>query len=173
MPYAFPGNAHLYCPGWTPEKSAAVDRIISRAQWEKMKLVHIMGRLICSHAGISRHVFEHPIRGMTAESIGKICREALSAARAGLFHHATAWSPFPDDGRSGLTWLRWWEMPVLPEFCQVVGHTPGELRYEFENGSFKVCLDTHGEWAGLVEHDIFHVVSTGTLPTVTLGSIAL
>jgi hypothetical protein len=173
LPYVFPQNRHLYCPGWTPDKNAAVQKVIPPDRWGVLKLSHIIGKLVCSHAGLSHHVFGHPMRGVTAEGIAKTCAQALSAGRAGILHHATAWSPFQDDGRSGITWLRWWELEVIPEFSQAVGHTPGELRVERSETSCNVCFDTFGQWVGLIEDDLFYAVSTAGDPTVSLGSIGL
>lgn len=171
LPYAFPDTPDLYCPGWSPEKHLVVAEILHARHWERMRLTHTIGRLLCSHAGVSRRTFEHPLLGLTAEVVTRTCARALEGARGGLMHPALAWSAVPDDGTSGITWLRWWEMEVHPEFCQAVGHTPGELRVEQHGGSFNVCFDTHGAWIGVVEDGTLSALEPATGRLRPIGSI--
>lgn len=172
LPYAFPDTPDVFCPGWSPAKHEVVSEILSVSHWDQLKLVHIIGSLLCCHAGVSRRVFEHPVFGLTPERVSDYCTQALQVARGGMGHPAVAWSVIPDDGCSGITWLRWWEMPVHEEFSQVVGHTPErKLRVRREGDRFNVCLDTHGEWIGLVEDGVFSAIRTATGRKKKIGPV--
>jgi len=171
LPYAFPDTPELHCPGWSPEKHSIIAEILHAPHWEQLRLTYATGHLLCCHAGVSRRVFEHPLRGLTMEGVTETCAAALRNARGGLMHPALAWSPVPDDGCSGITWLRWWEMEVQPEFCQVVGHTPGDLRIRRKGGRFNVCLDTGGAWIGVIEAGVLSVLQTATGTRREIGVI--
>ncbi|MEZ5303085.1 MAG: metallophosphoesterase [Verrucomicrobiales bacterium] len=162
LPYAFPRNASLYCPGWTPEKNAAVGEVLRAHHWAQLRLLHLDGRFALCHAGLSPDLFAHPLAGIDPDRVAQRCAEALDHARAKIPDPALGWGLGMDDPRAGITWLRWWLLPVSPPLCQIVGHTPARgLRVERGGGCFNVCLDTFGEYVGLIDGSDFFAVRTG------------
>jgi len=57
------------CSGFTPEKDIVVKNILNSEDWSKVKLHHFEYGIHFTHAGMAREFFEHPIKGMTNETI--------------------------------------------------------------------------------------------------------
>ena len=53
LSYRYPWNKAAYCPGWTPEKSKAVNEVLTHEHWDKMKYFHVAHGILFSHAGVS------------------------------------------------------------------------------------------------------------------------
>lgn len=150
--YRFYWNAGLYCQGFTEQKSKLINSILSKEDWEKTKLVHFEENFIFSHAGVTRYVFEHPIKGFTQEVIEKKCKEAIEIAKAGDVNDV--WGMERAGGlwisKPGITWVRWGEeFPVLKGWNQIVGHTADkDVRIKWwaskskKPNYFNCCLDT-------------------------------
>lgn len=119
------GNQASYCPGWTPEKHRAVRSVLDRTDFDQLKLFEYHDGFLCSHAGASEYVFQHPILGVTLDVIAKDCAKAAEAMRSNIEH------PVYRDGISsggrqaigGITWLRWYDFRPIPGINQIVGHT--------------------------------------------------
>jgi predicted MPP superfamily phosphohydrolase len=156
LAYAFPQNPDLHCSGFTAEKATVIREILSPAHWQQLRLVSFEApNFLLVHAGLQRALFEHPIEGITAARLEARCAQALDNARASL--------PDPILGPRGLVWLRWWNLDLLPEFNQVVGHTPQhELQIERSPATFNICLDTMGRYVGLIEDGQFAYADTRT-----------
>ena len=149
--YAFPGNRQICWigSGFTPEKREAIDKTITTDDWAKLKPVVDIDGIVLSHAGIDPRIFTHPVHGLTFERICKQCEKALENAKAAI----------PDlvfDTESGPFWLRWWALPVLDEFSQIVGHTPShELNVETggkQGKNFNICLDSFGRYLAMIDN---------------------
>lgn len=54
LSYRYPWNKAAYCPGWTPEKSEAVSKVLTHEHWDKMKYFHVAHDILFSHAGVSK-----------------------------------------------------------------------------------------------------------------------
>jgi hypothetical protein len=146
LPYAFPSNKEAFCPGFSEEKCDVVQNILTEAHWAMLKPVHfITPRLCVSHAG-----FIEPLFKPEAGAIQRAMTQAMSETRkneSSLMTHEV-----------GPLWVRWDMLPVMNGISQIVGHTPGPLRMETnEMGDFNVCLDTHGQYIGLILDDEFVV----------------
>lgn len=155
--YRFPHNPGLYCQGFTVQKSKLINSIIKYDDWEKIKLVHFEENFIFSHAGVTRYVFEHPVKGLTQEVIEKKCNEALELAKAGGVNDV--WGMERAGGlwisKPGITWVRWGEeFPVIKRWNQIVGHTADKnVRIKWwasqskKENYFNCCLDTFRAFA--------------------------
>ncbi|MFT4637385.1 MAG: hypothetical protein ACI8T1_000694 [Verrucomicrobiales bacterium] len=154
LAYAFPNNRHLRCSGFTEEKCAIIRNILTAEDWSRLRLLHHEApNFIFTHAGIDPKIFEHPIAGLTVDRMKTRCDEALANAQAGLR------DPVLD--LSGVTWLRWWEMEHLEHFHQIVGHTPDpNIQVSKGETSFNVCLDTFGNYVGMLTDGHFTYLDT-------------
>ncbi|NIP98144.1 MAG: hypothetical protein GWO24_33865 [Akkermansiaceae bacterium] len=152
LAYAFPRNPNLRCSGFTPEKESVIREILTHRHWQQLRLVHLEPpNFLMVHAGLHRPLFEHPVEGLTIERIASRGAEALGNARADI--------PDPVLDLGGAVWLRWWNLEVLPEFNQIVGHTPqNEIGIKRGHGAFNACLDTMGRYLGLIEDGQFSYV---------------
>ncbi len=151
--YRFPFNPQICWigSGFTPQKHAAISSILGDEDWARLRLVTFLDGIAFSHAGIAEDVFAHPVKGLSPELVTDTCAEAMRDAEASLAH--------PVMGERGIVWLRWWEMEVLPEFSQVVGHTVDRaLRIESRGERFNLCLDTMGRFLGWLEDGVMGVI---------------
>lgn len=155
LSYAFPQNAALWCPGFTPRKQAAIAEVLSPAHWNRLKLCHFEGPWLLSHAGF--HPAACPGLGPGGRAaVERTCAQALSTLTA-----SPAWPirgrPLPtlmawgrdrggDAPAGGCTWLDWSRLLPIAGLHQIVGHTPGArgmLRHGHhpDGSSLNFCLD--------------------------------
>lgn len=128
VPYAYPWNGAVWCPGWNAKKNKAVNRIISRDLWNKLQFVHYEQGFLLSHAGFHIRNFAHPINGISVESILFNCSEIRHYLEAGtVCKYIRIGSDMGASGVGGCTWLRWYEFESIDGINQIVGHTPNVL----------------------------------------------
>jgi len=58
-----------FCSGYSIQKDDAINRIMTNEDWDKIKMYHYENGWFFTHGGISTHWFEHPVLGITPESI--------------------------------------------------------------------------------------------------------
>jgi hypothetical protein len=132
MPYFFPQNRYLYCPGFDLEKQRAILSVLPLFETrEKLKLCHFENNYLFSHAGAHPELFTHPTEGMSVDWVQEQAQAALqreivsgfpspvvqySSARMGLQNHHYF--------IGGLTWCDWnQEFRPAENINQIVGHT--------------------------------------------------
>ena len=160
LPYAFPDNHDLGCPGFTWEKHAAITAVLRPRDWSALRLHAWVGPWLLSHAGLDRSLLPADAPPSLAEWLRETEGEALSAASHGWSHPFTA-SGWCRGGRrpiGGLTWRDWRAFEPVPGACQIVGHTPSRheaLRRKDDPGSRNFCLDHHhsGQTFAIIAED--------------------
>ncbi len=120
--------------GCTLEKWKAINSVLNRFDWDRFKLYEIQDGFVCSHAGMCKEVFSHPIEGVTYVYLEEQCQRAVEAMRSHIIH--PVYYDGTDNGGkqpySGITWLRWGKFRPLSGINQIVGHTildKSEVRY--------------------------------------------
>ena len=58
-----------FCSGYSMQKDDAINRIMTQEDWDKIKMYHYENGWFFTHGGISTFWFEHPVLGITPESI--------------------------------------------------------------------------------------------------------
>lgn len=160
MPYRFPSNYHLCCPGWTHPKSRIVNETLKQEDWKKFRLFYYTQGFLLSHAGVLKDIFEHPVKGLTTDIIAERCNEALEKAACGL--PSAVLSAGRDRGGSvslpggGITWCDWNSFEPIPGLNQIVGHTIDDfVRTNYHPESQNYCLDTNNRDIGIIEDGRF------------------
>lgn len=189
IPYMYPYNQTVSCPGFTIQKSLAIGEILKMEDWYKMKLVHIIDEWIISHAGVHLSFFGYPrfdAKDITHVIIEEACNQAMkrleyngwdSLLMPGLDRG------FPGQQFGGITWLDWRSLNPINGFNQIVGHTPNrfpEVRFLNEEGFTKSaaffgfrptkpinsqcwCVDSElGNYIGVLENSVFTVYDADT-----------
>jgi hypothetical protein len=164
MHYRFMDNFLLRCSGFTPQKCVAINQVLTKEDWAEFKLFHYEDGIYFSHAGISPHIFAHPIKGLTKLGLETQCEEALKACENGDY------SMYIGAGRSrggrqpygGITWLDFDdEFEPIPNINQCFGHTPhGDPQYSLGENSQNFALDTHLRHYGVLRDggiEILHI----------------
>lgn len=164
LPYAFPGNAALWCPGFSRSKAAATAEVLGPEHWERFTLCHFEGPWLLSHAGF------HP---SMLPGLGPNWQKSVETdAAATLQALASPWRRHGEEpppallawGRDrggeaavgGVTWLDWSRLEPIAGVHQIVGHTPARealrQRHAADGASsLNFCLDdnTTGTYAVL------------------------
>jgi len=157
LPYAYPWNKAVWCPGWTPKKNKAVNKVMERQDWDKMQLVHEEQGWLLSHAGFHVDNFAHPVNGISVESILADCATARKLLDTGACcRFLRQGSSMGESGVGGCTWLRWYELEAIPSINQIVAHTAyPEVQQLIRPTSKNYCLDTFSRYYGLIEDGEF------------------
>ena len=156
VPYRWPNNPNCKCPGWTPRKSAAVNRVLKKVDWDVMRFLIVEQNFWLSHAGMRFSVFE------TKGSIDKwYCKRILDLATSKLANNQFAWEI--SDRLTGLVWVRFSKLHLIPGVSQIVGHTSDDfVRIKKGPSSFNVCLDTMGAYYVVIDNGEFYYVNRMT-----------
>ena len=165
-PYMFPKNQQLSCPGWTPEKSKAVNEIITKDEWSKFKLAYKTQGFWISHAGITDYHFSHPVYGITDEYIKEVCDRAMQCAESRIYNGVLS-AGYMRGGSvpiGGITWADWEEVKALKNIRQIIGHSPHrKYRSKYipnkKNKEGEIhCIDCFGKYFGLIENEVFKLI---------------
>lgn len=116
------------CSGFSNQKKKAINEVMKIEDWDKLKYFHKENGWWFSHAGITKYWFLHPVKnGITEESVQTIIDHAITSQRVGEANNAIWASSFARGGNhvvGGIVWQDWKDLELIPNFKQVVGHTP-------------------------------------------------
>ena len=150
VPYMFPRNAEVECPGFTQVKAKAIREILRPEHWHRFKLAHEEQGWLLSHAGF------HPvwIKEPSVEKILRRCSKAMQLAAKGKVDPILG----AGEDRGGLQryggplWMDWGSLVPIPGINQIVGHTADvEVREKTTSDSRNFCLDVgNASVAGLL-----------------------
>lgn len=157
MPYRFPSNDALWCPGFTQLKCTAIAQILTVEDWNKTKPAYSSNGWLFSHAGFSPQLCMHPVTGaQPAEVLVNEAVKGIELLRANFPHPLfLAGARMGEPVMGGVTWMDFDdEAEVYPGVKQLVGHTPdsyvrikqtaeGEMRC-MDTGNKLLCLITDG-----------------------------
>lgn len=135
IPYAYPWNQHLYCSGFTIEKSKAISKVMSVEDWSRfVPYVWDQGFLL-SHAGANWNfirrlssTFKHStiqldeIENELAISYKIDKGENLPNGTKTILFNA-GWDRGGREPAGGLNWGCWSVFNPVPGLKQIVGHT--------------------------------------------------
>lgn len=171
--YRFPDNPFISASGNTEEKSDAINHILTKEDWDLLRLYHYEQDFLFTHAGlhnylINKYAFENKLT-TRGEIIDRIVKPATEKALIDVSNNKpNEWlnAGFARGGMQvagGITWLDWDdEFEPVPGLNQIVGHTqlshPGE---KIIRNSKNYCLDTKNKHIGILENGIFTYIETG------------
>lgn len=130
LSYMYPRNSHAYCSGFEHLKSKAIDEVMTRADWDKLKLFHIEHGILFSHAGLSTRLLNQMKAPKTLDKLlpwleaqGSVVHALLADGKG----HDLIEAGYSRGGRrpvGGITWADH-DLDGMPmETCQIVGHSP-------------------------------------------------
>lgn len=131
MPYLLPiENLSQECPGFTHQKDSAINSVLTRKDWNKIRPAYYTQGWMISHAGFSYNLVTHPVLGIPKpEELIKKVEEGFEEVKKGNYHpyFAAGWrmgEPFT----GGITWCDWNNeyIPIVG-MPQIVGHTPSSF----------------------------------------------
>ena len=148
--YMIKPKGSAYCSGFSSEKYDAINEILTDEDWQKIKYFHSENNYWFSHAGIARYWFEHPLLGVTEETITTAIQKAFYALKARKFEDVECiygadyfrGGPHP---KGGLLWNDWRNSEFYDGITQIFGHTPHRnIKVSVgENNAKNINIDTH------------------------------
>ena len=150
------------CSGWTPAKHGVFheyfpgDLLLRQCRW----MVDCQDWLI-THAGVSNDLYRAFSKRRSKDDIFEWVANAQNALLAGVAHPALL-AGFDRGGSQktgGILWCDWNSFRPIPQFRQILGHTPGN-DVRFKRGD--VCLDTNLKDYGLLEDGKLTILPAGT-----------
>lgn len=169
MHYRFPNNDYLKCSGYTHEKEAIINSIITSDDWNRFNLYAIDQGWLLSHAGVSDVVFRPPGRTLDLKWIEHACNEALISAALNQPHDVIE----PDVRRGGkrreggIIWLDWELFQPLANIHQIVGHSVDSkvrtktLEKDGQVVSYNFCIDCACRYVGIIDNGQFQIMESG------------
>jgi len=116
------------CAGYTIQKDDAINRIMTEEDWNKIKFYHFENGWIITHAGISKHWFEHPVLGCTYENIIEKINRAEELYKNREYSDVIGAAGRCRGGASRIGGILWHdhfnEAEPIRGIKQVYGHTP-------------------------------------------------
>lgn len=149
MPYRFPFNDFLWCPGFSAPKAKVVTEAM-KDHWKHLRPAYFTQGWLLSHAGFSSMLYGgYP----TPEELIEEANKDFETVKKGL--PAAAFQPGYRMGGNvtgGITWCDWGnEFDPLTNVFQIVGHTPSNKIQKFDAiNSENYCMDTHNQHIGVI-----------------------
>ena len=116
------------CSGFSSQKKTAINEVMKVEDWDKLKYFHHENKWWFSHAGFTKYWFSHPMKeGITLENVQRTIDHAITSQRVGKGSNAIWASSYArggDHAVGGIVWQDWRDLELIPNFKQVVGHTP-------------------------------------------------
>ena len=133
--YMLPAGV-VYCSGYAAWKREIIENILDQTHWSQIGYFHahesqvddIQVKYWFSHAGITRHWFEHPVYGTTTATIKQKLATTQQAIKGltrdwGCIYAADRYRGGPYN-HGGLLWSDWRGIEQYENTTQIVGHTP-------------------------------------------------
>jgi hypothetical protein len=140
VPYMFPDDPALECPGFTRQKARAIREVLQRRHWQRFELAFEVQGWLLSHAGFHPVWIEEP-------SLGRIlarCGDARTLAKRGKVDPVLGYGEKPQGLQrfGGPLWMDWDSFMPIAGINQIVGHTSDqEMRQKIAGDSKNYCLD--------------------------------
>jgi predicted phosphodiesterase len=142
--HLFNGWPALSCSGWTLAKDEAVNKILTKRDWKKFKLFHVVEGWLLTHAGLTAYKVPENIKHNMNDIVAWLeieVKSALADPRASWVFAAGR----SRGGRAeygGLTWADVNEdFEPIDNIKQLFGHTPAREPYIINKEN--ICIDSN------------------------------
>ncbi len=147
------------CCGFSQNKLRAINKVMNEQDWRKFKLFEYEQGWLCSHAGVHPRIFEHPIKGLTLDSITELCKSSETPVKAGMYHRVYEMGKACGglEPVGGINWLRWFQFKPIEGINQIVGHTTyDEPRVHYARKMKSIYKGETKEWNEYVDVHLSH-----------------
>jgi hypothetical protein len=121
-------RVNVMCSGFSSAKKTAINEVLTIEDWDKLKYFHFENKCWFSHAGITKYWFGQPMNErITPERVQSVIDDAVIKQRSTYTENAIWASSSRRGGNSvvgSILWQDWRDLELIPDFKQVVGHTP-------------------------------------------------
>jgi hypothetical protein len=138
-----------FCSGFTVAKYNAINSVLTCEDWKKLKYFYVNQEWWFSHAGVTKHLFQHPVLGLNQEAVeSRLSRDQI-LLESGQFPESIYAASYRRGGRhvrGGILWNDWSELDLINNIKQIVGHTPHKTVQRRKSlaypGADLYCIDT-------------------------------
>ena len=151
--YQHSGSRWTRCSGWTVDKSRAINKTLTKKDWDKTKWFHVEENYLFSHAGVNPIFISDKV--ITKEDfliwLNNECKNADEHIKLGRDYWVYGAGMIRGgwNYKGGLLWQDAREFEPIPYFNQCVGHTPCKNPV-WENAN--LFLDTHLNYYGVMQN---------------------
>lgn len=151
----------IYCSGYSEEKRKAINEVMKKKHWDKLRPIYESQGWYFTHAGINPYIALHPVTGWDGPSfIEKVEKELKELKTTGdpgtMFRVGMARGGRHRTG--GITWCDFrYEFSPIPEIKQVFGHTPDSKPRQTLHGD-NWCIDTHLNHVALIDDGTLRII---------------
>jgi hypothetical protein len=177
--YMFPWNSYIKASGNSSGKSKAINKILTKDDWSKLKLFNFEQNHLLTHAGL--HPFINLEYDNTKIKVSKDIQRfidlvefstnyALNRVSCGNGDRwlSASTARGGDQLYGGIIWLDWDDefMPIA-NMNQIVGHTTHNVPQEMHTKNSKnYCLDTKNKHIGILENCKFLWTETKSIQNI-------
>jgi predicted phosphodiesterase len=144
--YRFYKNRLITGSGYSRNKADAINKILTKENWNKLKFFYVSQNFVFSHAGFHQGLL-HLINGFDSDYIySKIMKEYFEINNSYVgSYFGIGKARGGNLTKGGILWQDWdLEFEPISDVNQILGHTPGKfVRYRNYNDSINVCVDTN------------------------------
>lgn len=145
VPVSSKNQRMVYCSGYSHAKNQAINNVLSKHDWEKLKYIHEEQGWWLSHAGVTSFWFEHPVKGITLEHVTQRIEKELDQYLIGEFPGCIFAADRYRGGSypsGGILFNDWRNLDIIRNINQIVGHTPNRtIQHKTSDHGEIYCVD--------------------------------
>lgn len=146
LPYYTNGNG-LFCSGYTPWKNQAINKIMTKEDWDKLKTFHLQTinnkKFLFTHAGLTNSLLKTDVENLRAFLNKADKRFRNNPLDGGNWMTYVGFAVGGDRPKGGIFWCRPREFSPTEGLCQIFGHTPTDDLEPLEIHLNNWAIDTH------------------------------
>jgi hypothetical protein len=164
------------CSGFSSQKKVAINEVMTIQDWDKLKYFHHENGWWFSHAGITKYWFQHPMsEGFTIENIQRIIDHSIIKLKVDD-HSNAIWASSHTRGGNhavgGIVWQDWRDLELIPNFKQVVGHTPlNRIQAISDNAINSTIINVDNSRTGVYFSELLEIDESGNHKTIDTSYI--
>jgi hypothetical protein len=154
------------CSGFSNQKKTAINEVLTIEDWNKLKYFHYENGWWFSHAGITKYWFQNPMKeGITVENVQRIIDDAIVKLKVDDHNNAIWASSYTRGGThqvGGIVWQDFRDLELIPNFKQVVGHTPiKKIRAISDNVINSTIINVDNSGSGVYFKELLEIDESG------------
>lgn len=164
------------CSGFSSQKKTAINEVMSIEDWDKLKYFHHENGWWFSHAGITKYWFQNPMSGgITIENVQRIIDDSIIKLKQDNHSNAIWASSLTRGGKhivGGILWEDWRDLELIPNFKQVVGHSPlKRIQAIADNTINSIIINVDNSGSGVYFSELLEIDEEGNHRTIDTSYI--
>lgn len=167
-------RVNVMCSGFSTQKKKAINEVMKIEDWNRLKYFHHELGWWFSHAGLSVNWHINPMHDtITENTLQSIIDNAIIQQRADNNTNAIWASSYARGGNcsvGGLLWEDWYDLKLIDDLNQIVGHTPVKTIKVIQNNiSININVDTSAR--GSYFHQLLELDENGKYSIINTSNL--